>query len=216
MVRMHSSDVDYAAINALQPQAESDPFTRERYRQMEKFLPAGATAILDIGCADGTGGRTLKSIRPTLEIIGLDCMESRVSRLPQDAYVRSICALSTAIDAPDASFDAIVAGEFIEHLTYRDVLTTLDECRRVLHPHGTLVMTTPYPNYLRNLIRDRTTAVGAHLSAHYPKQLAVMMRDAGFGDVRWRGSGRMTRFIGERVPALACYGSFIIAGTRHD
>ena len=52
---------------------------------------------------------------------------------------------------------------------------------------------------------------GAHVSAHYPKALKVMMNDAGFDAVRWCGSGRVSRLPGERFPLWA-YGSFLIVG----
>jgi len=204
--------MDYVALNTRQSHAEQDTFTRARYRQMSGVLEGTGLRVLDVGCATGRGGAALKAARPDITIIGLDCIQGRLDALPADAYEGSICSSSCSIGAQNSSFDAIVAGEFIEHLTYRDALVTLDEFHRVLKPEGTLVMTTPYPNYLRNLVRDRTTAVGAHLSAHYPKQLRVMMRDAGFGDIRFRGSGNMTRLIGQRLPVMSLYGSFMIWG----
>jgi hypothetical protein len=39
-----------------------------------------------------------------------------------------------------------------------------------------------------------------------------MMTEAGFKDVHWRGSGRISRVLGERFPVMSFYGSYLIAG----
>jgi 2-polyprenyl-3-methyl-5-hydroxy-6-metoxy-1,4-benzoquinol methylase len=198
------------ALNTAQVEAERDTFTGERYIQFARYLPADAKRILDVGCSTGRGGIALKSKRPDVSIFGLDCLQHRLDKLP-DVYSGGVCSFTTAIDAPDDSFDAVVAGEFIEHVTYADGLKTIAEFHRVIRPGGRLLMTTPYPDYVRLVLTGRSTVGGAHLSAHYPKQLKVMMNDAGFRDVRWRPSGKMTRLFGERFP-MWLYGSFLIWG----
>ena len=72
-------------------------------------------------------------------------------------------------------------------------------------------MTTPYPDYIKLALTGRSTVGGAHLSAHYPKQLEVMMNDAGFRDVDWTPSGKVTRLLREVAP-LWFYGSYLIWG----
>jgi predicted SAM-dependent methyltransferase len=44
---------------------------------------------------------------------------------------------------PDASFDAVFSEHLIEHLTYRQGLRCLSECRRVLRPGGRIRVATP-------------------------------------------------------------------------
>jgi predicted SAM-dependent methyltransferase len=118
--------------------------------------------------------------------------------------------LSTGIPVSTASFDAVVAGEFIEHLAYADVLPTLAEFRRVLRPGGRALMTTPNPDSLRIKVTRGTMLGGAHLSAHYPKQLAQMMTEVGFRSPAWCGSGKSSTFVGERFPLFDVYGSYLI------
>lgn len=204
---------DYRSLNSAQEEAERDPFTIRRYRQFARNLPGGVLKVLDVGCANGRGGTELKRLRPDMELHGLDCLQHRLDRLP-GAYDGHVCSFTTEIDAPDGTFDAIVAGEFIEHVTYSDGVRTLEEFWRILRPGGRLLMTTPYPDYLRWTLTGRETVGGAHVSAHYPKQLKVMMTDAGFTHVRWRPSGRMTTLLGDRLPFLWFYGSFLIVGDK--
>ena len=203
---------DYVALNSSQEEAERDPFTPWRYRQFARYLAPDAVAVLDVGCATGRGGRSLKEVRPDISIRGLDCLADRLARLPKDIYDEGVCSFTTNIDAAENSYDAIVAGEFIEHLSYRDGLQTLDEFKRILKPGGQLMMTTPYPDYLRLVLTGGDTMGGAHVSAHYPKQLKVMMENAGFCSIRFLPSGSMTRLLSDRLPFLWLYGSFLIIG----
>jgi SAM-dependent methyltransferase len=53
---------------------------------------------------------------------------------------------------PDASFDAVIFCEIIEHLL-TDPIATLAEIRRTLRPNGILILTTPNVSRLENVTR---------------------------------------------------------------
>jgi ubiquinone/menaquinone biosynthesis C-methylase UbiE len=90
-----------------------------------------ARAILDVGANTGRGGLRLADLDPGYEITALDCVQSRLDALPK-CYSRAILGLSNTIPADDRSFDAVLAGEFLEHLYPSDVDPTLCEFQRVL------------------------------------------------------------------------------------
>jgi SAM-dependent methyltransferase len=202
--------VDYANLNTEQVAAEHDPFTQRRYEQFARYLPGRATRVLDVGSSIGVGGATLRRVRPDIDLLAFDCVEDRFQRIGAGVYREKLCGLSTGIPVSGACFDAVVAGEFIEHLTYADVLPTLAEFHRVLRPGGRALMTTPNPDSLRIKLTRGTMLGGAHLSAHYPKQLGQMMIEVGFRSPAWCGSGRASTFVGERFPFFDVYGSYVI------
>lgn len=204
----------YQEQNAQQICSEEDTFTVQRYEQFARMLPSGPLRILDVGCNTGRGGERLKQLRPEIELVGLDAVVERLNALPDGVYTDGIHCLSTAIPCPDQSFDAIVAGEFLEHLYPGDVDTTLCEFQRALRVGGRLLLTTPNPNYLRNRLLRRTVYGVSHLTQHFPLVLRRRLMMHGFAKVKVRGSGRVSRHLGTRVPFLPLYGSYLISADK--
>ena len=206
--------MNYEELNLQQPESEEDPFTENRYRQFYKHFPEGTLTVLDIGCNTGRGGAMLKLLSPELKIHGLDVVQARLDRLP-DAYTRKISCSSTNIDAQDGVYDAIVSGEFIEHIYERDVQPTLAECFRVLRHRGRLLLTTPNPGSLKRRMRKGSvlTDSPSHVSQHFTDSLKARMRMAGFSNVKIRGSGQTNRYLGEHAP-MFLYGSFLAMGDK--
>ena len=206
--------MDYATRNQLQEGSETDPFTESRYAQFAKFLPAGATKVLDVGCNTGRGGEALKLRRPELQLFGLDLLQSRLDRLPTSVYAGTVCGPATQIPAEDETYDAVVAGEFIEHLLPIDAQRFVADSFRVLKVRGKLLLTTPNPGDAKMRLRGGTCLGGAHLSQHHPDTLLLMMKMFGFSRVRALGSGKVTWYLGDRFPWLGIYGSFLAVGEK--
>jgi SAM-dependent methyltransferase len=119
-------------LNRGQKVSEIDPFTEGPYKQFVRHLPPGAHDILDVGCNTGRGGVVMKTLHPSLRVTGLDCVPERVQELDPNIYDARICDFTQSISAPSDSFDAIVAGEFNEHLPPDQVDATLCEFFRLL------------------------------------------------------------------------------------
>lgn len=200
---------EYVVLNEQQSASEIDPFTIERYRQFFRHFQSGIRVVLDVGCNTGRGGRAIKELNPELSIVGLDCVESRLARLPKDVYEHVLCAYSTSISCDSSSFDAIIAGEFIEHLRPEDVEPTLTEFFRILRSGGQLLLTTPNPDYIRLKLSGSSVLGGAHFSQHYPKILKKTLEKIGFNNVKIFGSGKVSRYLGEHIPFLFLYGSYL-------
>jgi SAM-dependent methyltransferase len=206
-------DKNYEALNLSQTESEHDPFTEDRYRQFYRFLPKDAHSVLDIGCNTGRGGRVLKSLDNNLLIYGLDAVRDRLDRLPKNVYEEGVHGYSTKIPNSDNTYDAIVAGEFIEHIYQADVDQTLGEIFRVLKVGGRFLLTTPNPGDIKRKFRGRSVLGGAHVSQHFPDTLKLKLRMAGFSRVRIYGSGKVSRYVGYHFP-LSIYGSYLAIGDK--
>lgn len=206
---------DLAALNAAQVESEIDPFTADRYRQFARLLPAGAKRVLDVGCNTGRGGTALKEARPEVTLIGLDLLQSRLDRLPKTVYTETICGSAAQIPMGADSVDALVAGEFIEHLPARLTMDFLHEAFRVLRLRGVLMLTTPNPHDIKRLLRDQTILGGSHVTQHHPAALKSQFEMAGFGFVKVRGTGKVSTYLGTRFLPLSLYGSYLISGAKY-
>ncbi len=210
------TNVDYLiSTNRDQKVSESDTFTEERYRQMHRHFPKNVIRILDMGCNTGRGGVVLREINPKYHITGLDCVPERLDHLDSTVYSGKICGFSNDIQRPDQSFDAILGGEFIEHIPPVQVGPTLCEFFRLLRLKGRLLLTTPNPHYLKNRFRGLSVLLDdSHATQHYPKALRQRLLQIGFSNIKIVGSGRLTRRLGENFPWLSAYGSYLITADK--
>jgi len=200
--------------NRAQVGSEIDPFTVERYRHFAKHFPLGARRLLDVGGGTGRGGRDLKRVFPEISLTGLDCVPERTACMDKAVYDARICAFADSLPFTDGYFDAIVAGEFIEHVPGPKIEPTLHEFFRVLRLRGRLLLTTPNPDYIRNKLQGLSViSDSSHVSQHYPKILKLRLRMAGFSRVQLIGSGKMSRLIGRRFP-LTFYGSYLCIASK--
>ncbi|MEO0458282.1 MAG: class I SAM-dependent methyltransferase [Cyanobacteria bacterium P01_A01_bin.114] len=203
----------YEAQNKQQIVSETDPYTPTRYRQFYRHFPEPSQTVLDVGCNTGRGGEVLKTLKPSIQPYGLDCVRDRLDRLP-DCYEKGIYGLANDIPVEDKFFDVIVAGEFIEHLYPADVDKTLCEFQRVLKIGGRLLLTTPNPSFMGNKLRGRTVYGVSHLTQHLPRVLGLRLRMHGFSRVKIKGSGKVSNYIGYSFPFLPLYGGYLIMGDK--
>lgn len=201
--------------NRAQIVSEGDTFTIDRYKQFVAHFPSHTRDVLDVGCNTGRGGTVIKNKFPHVQITGLDCVSERLSALDPGIYSHSLCSFTNEIRLPDGSFDVIVAGEFIEHVFPIDVMPTLFEFFRLLRLKGKLLLTTPNPAYLKNRIQGTSVLLDpAHVSQHSPKSLRRRLEDTGFSKIKYRGSGRVSKLLGQHFPYRSVYGSYLIMATK--
>lgn len=200
--------------NRLQTISESDGFTEVRYLQMTKMLSSQALRILDVGCGIGRGGAVLKQLRPEVNIIGIDCVPERTARLDRNIYSEVHTGFTMDLPMEDRSVDAIIAGEFLEHVPPKHIALTICEFFRVLTLHGVLCMTTPNPYYIKNKIKKLSVLIDpSHVTQHYPEILRHRLMEVGFSNISIRGSGRVSKILGSRFPNFL-YGSYMITATK--
>ena len=111
-----------------------------RYRAALALLTDHRTAgrrVLEVG--SGSGGAAEWTDQ---EIIGVDTAFERTSERKRPNLVE-IPGSVTAIPAPDASFDAVLCLDMLEHVPPQDRPRAVTELIRVLAPGGRLVLTFP-------------------------------------------------------------------------
>jgi len=170
----------YHRVHAGHGYTPSEPFLFELHaamlRKLEKLFlahirPGGR--VLDAGC-----GRSLfTEIRPRwpFAIMAADVdHDLLLSRKAEFRDVHWLVADAQPLPFRDGAFDAVFAGELIEHLV--DPRLGLEEFRRVLRPDGVLILTTPNRLRLANLAdRSERPYSPDHLSElSYDEALALL------------------------------------------
>ena len=111
-------------------------------------------------------------------------------------------------------YDAVLAGEVIEHVPYDSLEAFLTAIRAVLRPGGLFLLTTPNPHYLLLQRRAGGSVLGEwHVSVHCPVALEQYLRHLGFAVEAVRGTGRVSTLMGGRFP-LCVYGSYLVKARR--
>ena len=155
-VRQYATDGYTSAAEApFLPELHRYKMQRLR-RLFERHIPSGRA--LDVGC-----GRSLFadlgvpfSFTVVAGDLNFDSVRVRAGEVPQQSWAVFDAA---AVPFRDAQFDALFAGEVIEHVP--DVHRTLHEWWRVLKPGGIAIITTPN--------KERLVAVADGLECPYSR-----------------------------------------------
>lgn len=114
-----------------------------RYAFARRF--AAGKRVLDAACGEGYGSALLGT--EATSVVGVDIDVSAIAhaseRYGEGDRVRFVTGSCSALPLPDASVDAVVSFETIEHLDAADQPKMLAEFARVLKPDGLLVISSP-------------------------------------------------------------------------
>jgi SAM-dependent methyltransferase len=150
---------------------------------------AAGREVLDVACGAGYGSALLA--RQARHVVGADISTETIEHarrvyaaVPNLEFRQADCA---ALPFPDASFDAVVSFETIEHIAAQEKF--LDEARRVLRPAGLFVLSSP--NKLEYSDR-RGCSNEYHVRELYRDELAALLAPR-FPHVYWFGQ-RMSFF----------------------
>lgn len=175
----------YHRVHAGHGYTPAEPFLFELHAAMLRTLeplflrhvPRGGR-VLDAGC-----GRSLfTEIRPDwpFQVVAADVdHDLLVSRRAEHPQVAWAVAGADPLPFRDGSFDALFAGELVEHLP--DPRPAMAEFRRVLKPGGTLILTTPNRLRLAN-VADRSERPYSpdHLSELSFDEAKALLEESGF------------------------------------
>lgn len=154
--------------------------TLSRHDLLVAALIIPPKSVVDIGCGDGRLSIHLASLGNT--VTGVDvsdvALESARATLAQidpsiAARVRLAKGDARNLPIPDASMDAAVSCDFVEHITRDMFVHHLAEVRRILKPEGLYALYTPSRLYSPG-------PSGLHLHEYSIGDLAAIAKDAGF------------------------------------
>jgi 2-polyprenyl-3-methyl-5-hydroxy-6-metoxy-1,4-benzoquinol methylase len=155
--------------------------------------------IIDLGC--GNGAMASRLLGMGYKAVGIDASESGIAianqQRPGQFHVVDFSLGQLPAALAGRQFNVVLSTEVIEHLY--DPRALLKMARSVLAPGGTLVITTPYHGYLKNLalaaagkLDGHFTVLwdGGHIKFFSRRTLTAMLEEEGFQVTDFRGAGR--------------------------
>lgn len=97
--------------------------------------------ILDLGCGAGSNTLALFGDGPAVQVVGLDIAHPSAVTFRRRAARPVVVASAEHLPFPDGHFDLVVCNDVLEHMVDPDRM--VEEVRRVLAPHGHLILSTP-------------------------------------------------------------------------
>jgi ubiquinone/menaquinone biosynthesis C-methylase UbiE len=130
--------------------------------------------VLDAACGEGYGSALLGTV--ATNVVGVDIDPATVAhageRYGKGDSIRFLTGSCAALPLPDASVDAVVSFETIEHLDAADQPKMLAEFARVLAPDGLLIISSPN----KRLYSDERSYVNEfHRHELYREGLATLL-----------------------------------------
>lgn len=187
---------DYVWRSARAPAANAYLFP-----EVERAIaPLGSRLrIVDLGCGNGAIAGRLAALGH--DVVGIEPSPEGV-RIAREAHPAARFEIGSVYDADlparlGAPADVVLSLEVIEHLSAPRRL--LEAAHAIVRPGGTLIVSTPYHGYVKNLAIslaggwDRHFHVArenGHLKFFSRRTLSAMVRDVGFDIVALRGVGR--------------------------
>jgi 2-polyprenyl-6-hydroxyphenyl methylase/3-demethylubiquinone-9 3-methyltransferase len=151
--------------------------------------------VLDVGC--GEGQLTVEAVRAGYAVVGIDVAEEPLRRASQrhDDLDLRLVGVEQEWPLADASFDAVWAGETLEHVA--DTAAWLSQVRRVMRSGASLLLSTPAHERLAMLalalsarrMDEHFDPRADHLRFYTRRTLARLLEDFGFERIDVRSAG---------------------------
>jgi 2-polyprenyl-3-methyl-5-hydroxy-6-metoxy-1,4-benzoquinol methylase len=164
--------------------------------------PVGVTPlkVFDAGCGNGALLHLLKAAGYSLA--GCDASETGIAAAQQmlgdSVRLRRLSVYDDLAASFGTDWDVVLSTEVIEHLyAPREFVK---RAHALLRPGGTLILSTPYHGYLKNLMLAAAGAFDRHFTALWDGghikfwsygTLTTLLREANFEGFRFIGAGRL-------------------------
>lgn len=140
---------------------------------------------------------------------GIDLIKERIEKIPTNIYEQVFNDSIITSNCNNIKFDALIAGEIIEHIPKDLFIEMLNNCRKILKDNGIIIFTTPNPNsVLVKLGRDAVYNDPSHVNIMTVKKFKEIIISCGLKISLVQGSGKASRYLGYSLP-LSLYGSYL-------
>ncbi|MCT7949799.1 methyltransferase domain-containing protein [Ancylothrix sp. C2] len=168
---------------------------------LKEAKPADSSTIkvLDLGC--GNGSLTHIIAQQGYDVVGLDSSEQGIT-IAQQSFPECKFIEADIYDQPPSdllnTFDIVIGVEVIEHLFFpKELVRYAQQC---LKPGGSLILSTPYHGYLKNLLIALTGKMDEHFTVLWDMghvkffsvaTLTALLKAEGYQEIQFKFAGRL-------------------------
>lgn len=158
------------------PDPYVEAFHQARLAQLRRLLHGVHGRVLDAG--SGYSLVVMAGPFPGLQVVACDRDPGAVRMLIDQRRALAVVASTEALPYRQGRFDAVFAGEIVEHLLDPDA--ALREWVQALRPGGRLVVTTPNREHIMARLLDRREVKNPeHLFEYSPQEFRAAVERAG-------------------------------------
>lgn len=135
---------------------------------LQAYYPKKNEKVLDMGCGWGNISLTLQ--KEGIDVIGLDYSDVAISICKSYAEKEGldpskfVCRDATDTKIPPESFDVVYCADLVEHLYPLVYLKMVKEAHRVLKIGGRLIIYTPNPAHIIEILKKRNVILKKDVS----------------------------------------------------
>lgn len=167
-------------------------------KELATLSARGHHRLFELGCGNGSVAALLD--REGWDITGVDPSKEGIARanLAHPHLRLESGSAYEDLAARYGRFPVVVSLEVVEHVyAPRDYARTLFD---LVEPGGTAIISTPFHGYWKNLALAVTGKMDQHFTALWDnghikfwsfRTLTILLREAGFGHIRFRRVGRI-------------------------
>lgn len=156
-----------------------------RWRATKRYLDRTATSILEVGAGAGLVTFKVADLMPSARIVASEFEDASVSaaqRIATELGYADRVHFSQAdlreLASDGETFDQALLIDVLEHID--DEATALENLARAIRPGGTLIVSTPTPNYPRIFGREFHESIGHVRDGYWLDDLQRVLAPAGF------------------------------------
>ena len=155
------------------------------YRWITEHVSVAHYDLLEAGCGEGYGADILQRAGARVSAVDYDAAAIAHASRTYPAVKAQVGNLAE-LGMPAESQDVVVSLQVIEHLW--DLSDFLSDLRRILHPGGTVVLSTPNRlTFSPGIARGEKPTNPFHVEEFDGEQLAELLAAAGFGEIEMYG-----------------------------
>ncbi len=194
---------DMGGISYQYSAANPEPSHQHLYPSVSRFLhnvPPGSI-VMDAGCGNGSfialfQDRNWQLHGSDLSPTGIELARKTYPNI--NFFLADAQSLYADFLNTVGPVDIVISTEVIEHIY--DPRGFLRNCFGLLKPGGTIVLTTPYHGYLKNLLLAVTGKLDQHFTVLWDhghikfwsrKTIEEVLKETGFTNIEFAGSGRI-------------------------